>query len=134
MIQKYIDRLLNEWKQHKKIVIACDFDDTISPWRLDDPQTFSRVKSLLKRCKEAGAYIVIWTASETKRYPLIEQFCKDNELEIEGININVLDLVWGNNAKIYANIFIDDRAGLNESLTILESALNAYNLYLNERN
>ena len=28
---RYLNRLINEWKLHGKIIIACDFDDTISP-------------------------------------------------------------------------------------------------------
>jgi hypothetical protein len=44
-------------------------------------------------------------------------------LEIDGINTTPIDLPYGNNKKIYANIFIDDRAGLNESLNILEMAM-----------
>ena len=32
-------------------------------------------------------------------------------------------LPYGNNGKIYANIYLDDRAGLEEALIILEKAL-----------
>jgi hypothetical protein len=44
-------------------------------------------------------------------------------LEIDGINKTPIDLPYGNDKKIYANVFIDDRAGLNEALNILEMAM-----------
>lgn len=44
-------------------------------------------------------------------------------MEIDAINENPIPLPYGKNGKVYANIFIDDRAGLNESLQILEFAM-----------
>lgn len=129
MIKKYIDRLLDEWKQHGKIIIACDFDDTISPWKFHN-EDFSKVFDLLKKCKDTGAYIVIWSACNADRFPHITEYCKTNGLEIDGINTNPLDLPYGKDKKIYANIYLDDRAGLTESLEILETCLYAYRGYL----
>ncbi len=118
----YLDRLEEEWRQYGKIIIACDYDDTISPWKMTNTD-FKRVFEVLKFAKETGAYIVIFTACKEERYPEITQYCLDNGLEIDGINTTPIDLPYGNNKKIYANIFIDDRAGLNESLNILEFAM-----------
>ena len=103
----FLDRLVTEWEQHGKIIIACDYDDTISPW---------------KTAKFTGAYLVIFTACDTQRYDEIKSYCKSKDLEIDSINQTPIDLPYGKNGKVYANIFIDDRAGLNESLNILESA------------
>lgn len=118
----YLNRLISEWEQHGKIIIACDFDDTISPWRMHNSD-FKRVIEILKVAKNTGAYVVIFTACKPERHEEITKYCKDNGLEIDGINKTPIDLPYGNNAKIYANIFIDDRAGLNESLNILEMAM-----------
>ena len=118
----YLDRLETEWEQYGKIMSACDYDDTLSPWKLEgfDP---SRVIEILKAAKQTGAYLVIFTACHENRYPEILDYCKSQGLEIDGINKNPLDLPYGNDRKIYANIFLDDRAGLNEALTILEMAM-----------
>jgi hypothetical protein len=67
--------------------------------------------------------VIIFTACKEERYPEIKKYCLDNGLEIDGINTTPIDLPYGNDKKIYANVFIDDRAGLNESLNILEMAM-----------
>ena len=118
----YLERLEEEWKLHGKIIIACDFDDTISPWKLKgfDPK---RTIEVLKIAKQTGAYIVIFTACNPERYDEIRKYCSDSGLEIDAINETPIDLPYGKTGKIYANIFIDDRAGLNEALNILEMAM-----------
>jgi len=40
--KKHVERLALEWARHGKIIIAVDFDDTISPWKFRDT-----VKSML---------------------------------------------------------------------------------------
>ena len=82
-----------------------------------------RVISILKTARETGAYIVIFTACNTERYDEIRKYCSDNGLEIDSINETPIDLPYGKNGKVYANLFVDDRAGLNESLAILEMAM-----------
>lgn len=118
----YAERLEREWEQHGKIIIACDYDDTISPWKMPgfDPQ---RIMEVLKNAKQTGAYIVIFTSCNEERYQEISEYCKKNGLDIDSINRTPIDLPYGNKTKIYANIFLDDRAGLNESLYILEYAM-----------
>jgi thiol-disulfide isomerase/thioredoxin len=117
----YLERLEAEWKQHGKIIVAVDYDDTISPWKLQgfDPK---RTIEVLKIAKQTGAYLVVFTACKADRYPEILQYCESIGLEIDTINKAPIDLPYGNDSKIYANIFIDDRAGLNEALQILEFA------------
>jgi len=124
-MKKYIDRLFREWKQYGKIIIACDYDDTISPWGLKDNDC-EKVIKILRIAKETGAYLVIFTACTEDRYKEIEAFCDEKGLEIDTINQNPIKLPYGNDKKIYANIFLDDRAGLKESLSILESAMYKY--------
>lgn len=127
------DRLLTEWKQHGKIIIACDFDDTIKNWKLGTFALFRYVLTLLHACKQTGAYIVIFTACDKDRYSEIKDYCAANGLEIDSINENPIELPYGNQNKIYANIFLDDRAGIIESIEILEDTLYKYRGYLQEK-
>lgn len=132
-LKKYITRLFEEWKQHGKIVIAVDFDDTISPWKFNSEEDLryqSEVIKLLHDAHYTGAYIVIFTACNVDRYEEIKQYCAKVGLSIDAINQTPIDIPYGQNGKIYANIFIDDRAGLLESLEILEAALYQYRGYL----
>jgi len=119
----YMERLKREWDKHKKIIIGCDFDDTIRHWNLEN---FDAAKTIevLKAAKAIGAYIVIFTATHSERYLEITKYCQSIGLDIDCINENPIDLPYGNSRKIYANIFIDDRAGLNESLNILSHVIN----------
>jgi hypothetical protein len=118
----YLERLVSEWKQHGKIIIAVDFDDTISPWKMEAVSDFENVIFVLKEAHYTGAYIVIFTACNADRFDDIRAYCKEKHLPVDAINQNPIDLPYGNHKKIYANIFIDDRAGLNESLEILQMA------------
>jgi hypothetical protein len=126
MENKYLKRLLDEWNQYGKIVIAVDYDDTISPWRFKDSEDikkFDRIIKLLKDCRYTGAFISIFTSCNQDRYDEIKSYCYSKGLHIDSINETPISLPYGNNGKIWANIFLDDRAGLDESISILESAL-----------
>lgn len=117
---RYADRLLEEWKQHGKIIIAVDYDDTIRHWRFNSEQECDKVISVIKLAKSVGVYITVFTACHSDRYEEIRKFTESKGLEIDSINSNPIELPYGNQNKVYANIFIDDRAGLNEALEILE--------------
>lgn len=118
----YIRRLLSEWKEHKKIIIAVDYDDTIFPWKFNDQEQCDKVIKELILCRNTGAYITIFTCSNVDRFQEIKDYCASKGLVIDSINENPIKLPYGNVNKIYANIFIDDRAGLNESLEVLTTA------------
>lgn len=122
MKNKYFDRLVAEWIEHGNIIICVDFDDTISPWKIASPEECLSTIQILKKAKRTGAYIVIHTACDTERYSEIREYCAKHGLEINSINENPIDLLYGNDAKPYANIYIDDRAGMNEALLLLEEA------------
>lgn len=127
---KYSQRLLGEWIKHGKIIIASDFDSTISPFRgevpLDNEEDIARCIDLLKACQQTGCYLIIHTACKEDRHQSIKDYCAKVGLKVDTINQNPVPLTYGNNGKPFANIFLDDRAGLNEAMDILESALYQY--------
>ena len=125
---KYHKRLYQEWKQHGKIIIGVDFDDTLYPWKFkspEDAEKFERTIQLLKVAHATGAYIVIFTACDENRYEEIQNYCEKVRLPIDCINKTPFDIPegYGKNGKIYANLFLDDRAGLNEALEMLETVM-----------
>lgn len=132
--EKYVERLFNEWKKHGKIIIAVDYDDSLSPWKLtENKEDLLPVWELIKQAKFTGAYIVIFTACDTSRYPEIQKYCDEMGVSLDTINENPIDLPYGKYKKIYANIFLDDRAGLNEAMSILEEAMYRYRGYLKSK-
>lgn len=133
-ILKYIQRLKSEWQTHGKIIIGVDFDSTISPYpTIDNAEDIARCIKLLKRCKFIGAYLVVFTCCDTGRYEDILGFCKNNGLEIDAINRNPVPLPFGNDAKPYCNIYLDDRSGFVEAMDILQEAANFISGELNTK-
>jgi len=123
-MNKYIERLYNEWKQHGKIIIAVDWDSTIESWpTIDNKEDRKRVIDLLQVAYGTGAYITIFTCSNPDRYLEIQKRCEELKIPISSINSNPIEVPYGKHGKVYANIYLDDRAGLNESLDILEKAM-----------
>ncbi len=126
-MNKYVKRLSREWLEHNKIVIAVDYDSTIFPWHtIDNQEDMSKVIETLKKAYSLGAFIVLNTCSVPERYDEMKEYCSSIGLSIDGINTNPIDLPFGNHGKVYANIYIDDRAGLNEALDILNTTM--YNI------
>ena len=121
----YVDRLYSEWLTHGKIIIGVDFDDTISPWKFTKQENCNEVIELLQLAQATGAYLVIHTACNSDRYAEILTYCQSHGLNINTINENPIDLPYGKSpkSKPMCNIYLDDRAGLNEALAILEMAM-----------
>jgi len=128
-MNKYTQRLFDEWKQHGKIIISIDYDDTIFAWKLDNKKDIVRTIKLAQLAKETGAYIVIFTASDPERHKEIQEYCEDIKLPIDSINCNPVELPYGKNGKIYYNINLCDRSGLTEALNTLEEAMYQYRSY-----
>jgi hypothetical protein len=117
-------RLYNEWTTHGKIILAVDFDDTISVWKHATQEQCDRVIEKLKEAQQVGTYVMIFTACKTDRYDHIREYCKSKELHIDTINeAPVPNLPYGSNVKPYYNHLLDDRAALEAALEILMMAM-----------
>lgn len=123
-LNKYEERFYKEWKQHGKAVIAVDYDSTIFPWHtIDNKEDIKRTIDLLQVAVNTGAYIVINTCSDPGRHLEIQKHCEELKIPIDGINTNPIDLPYGKYGKVYANIYLDDRAGLTQALDMLENVM-----------
>lgn len=120
-----VQRLVAEWVKYERIIIGVDFDDTLMPWGLHGPEhvaRMARTRLLLRDCVSLGARIVIHTASLPERYEEVRATCKAEGIAIESINENLPGLKFGTNTKPYANIYLDDRAGIEQALDTLSAA------------
>ena len=121
----YTERLVKEWRTHGKIVLSVDFDSTLYPYHtIENQKDIDRTIELVQLAHAIGAYIVIFTASEKERYQFIQEYCDSIKIPVSSINENPIDLPYGKNGKIFANIYLDDRGGIIESLNILDEAIN----------
>lgn len=115
-------RLVNEWREHGKIIIAYDFDDTVYDYHKRG-STYPKVVDLLQRCEEFGAYFIVFTSCGEEKYEFIKDYLEKNGIPYNKINEDMPFVSFGGR-KVYYNILLDDRAGLLSAFTTLESSLN----------
>jgi hypothetical protein len=116
----YAERLVREWLTHGKIVLAVDFDDTLKGWSLHNDAMQNRVIAIIKKAREVGIYLSIWSACDESRKKEINDYLLTIGLQMDSFNENPISLPYGNFKKMYYNHLLDDRSGLNEAINILE--------------
>jgi len=126
-------KLFKQWKKRGNIIIAVDFDDTIKPFRFQKEKKCLKIIKLLKKCHQYGAKIIIYTASDPRRFSMMRSYCERHGLIIESINQNISNLPFGNNGKIFYNILLDDRSGLTETYYRLLITFLLYKLYISQK-
>jgi len=119
-----VDKLYREYLKHPKLIVAVDFDSTVYDYE-QTGDTYEDTWAVLKRCQDLGFYLVCYTCSAPERYGFIYDYFYTHGITIHGINCNVLPppANWGPDAKIYYNIFLEDKSGLGQTLEILETLL-----------
>ena len=94
-------------------VIAVDFDGTIVTENYPEVGTLiPAAKQTLKRFKEKGGYIVVWTCREGKTLKDSIEFLNDWNIPYDAVNENLPHRIkqYGNDPrKIGADLYIDDR-------------------------
>src|ERR1700749_764761 len=102
-LDKYTQRLIDEWIQHGNLIIASDYDDTLKPWRTATQEECDGVIELLKECALVGAHIIIFTCRNVNNNPEakaeITDYCDSKGLTISAINENPIPLPYGNSGK-----------------------------------
>jgi hypothetical protein len=121
-----LNRLIKEWKEHGELIIAYDFDNTVYDYHKEG-HNYHEVIQLLRECKEYGAYLIVFTAAEDERHDFVKNFLGINDIPWDAINKNKPGLPF-KGRKIYYNVLLDDRAGLESAVWALKMAL----MYLKE--
>lgn len=103
-------RLLEEYREHgNNFIIAFDFDDTVFDTHHHDWK-YNKILDLLEKWNN-HAYLICWTASREDRYPEIRAHLMYYDVYPDAINANA-PWIEERGRKIYANAYLDDRAGL----------------------
>ena len=97
-------RLYDEFNKYGHIIVAFDYDDTVSPNLLREVSTIPE------------AELVIFTTRSPSEFDKVKNDITNLGIRFDAINRNVPRLVDtfgdGSQSKIFYSIFLDDRAGL----------------------
>ena len=115
------ERLLKEYKAYNTLVVAFDFDNTVYDYHQVGME-FTEMIQLLQELKTIGCYLIIFTANEDETF--VKNYCDEKKIPFDAINENP-PFYQSNARKIYYNILLDDRAGLQEAFEHLKKLLKA---------
>lgn len=96
--------------------IAIDFDNTLATWDPERPNEIGpaimRNLSLALRLQQAGHKLILWTCREGKSLEQAAKWCAQHGLIFDAVNANIHDpgYGWPDSRKVYADLYIDDRA------------------------
>ena len=114
-----VNRLLDEYIKFGSLVIAFDFDDTVYDFH-NKGRTYKNIIEILKKLKNINCYLICWTGNEDLAF--VEKYLKENEIPFDTINENP-SFYKSASKKIYANAYLDDRAGLLQTYNDLKKVL-----------
>lgn len=118
--RNFYNRLKEEYYKYGKLIIAFDFDDTVYDFHKKG-RSYQKIIKLLQDWNNYACFI-LYTASNENRFNDMIQYLKNNGIKIDAINTNISDKV-PQGGKIYYNVFIDDRAGMNTAYWSLKKLL-----------
>ncbi len=104
------------------MIIAVDFDGTLCEHKFPEiGKPFLGVINYIKKRKEKGDLIVLWTCREGELLDKAVEWCKEQGIELDAVNedvryVQVSDFGKNKSAKIYADVYIDDRNFKTEDL------------------
>lgn len=116
-----LERLKNEYKKYGNLIIAYDFDNTIYDYH-NEGHEYNDIIEILKKCKKLGFYLIIFTCCEENKYDFIINYCNKNDIPFDPINENA-PFTKFSGRKIYYNLLLDDRAGLESSYNCLNNLI-----------
>lgn len=109
------ERLRAEYKKYGSLIVATDFDDTLYDFHKEG-HSYELVRQLVRDLYDINCEIVIWTGNQDIDF--VKTFLAENDIPYHLINEDTEASVKFSGGvhklprKLYANVYIDDRAGL----------------------
>jgi len=95
-------------------IIAVDFDGCLVTDRYPDiGEPIPAALRRLYKAQDAGVRIILWTCRRDERLAAAVKWCEDKGVKLAAVNENlpeVIEAFGGDTRKIYADVYIDDRA------------------------
>lgn len=121
----YTLKLVDAWKEHGKIIICVDFDNTLLPYYDFEEDLCKTVIDTLHEAIALGARLILYTCRDGQDLNDAIEYCNSKGLNFEQINNHIITLP-SQSTKPYCNIMLDDKAGLVSALYILQAAIRRY--------
>jgi len=101
-------RLYEEYVKYRTLVVAFDFDNTVYDFHKKG-ERYEDVIGLLRDLRKIGCTLTCWTGNTDIAF--VTQFLVANDIPFDRINENP-EFYKSDATKVYANAYLDDRAGL----------------------
>lgn len=113
-------RLVEQYQKNDKLIIAYDFDDTVSPYY---SKSCFRAASAIRAAKDhLNAYLIVYTCNAD--HEKIKKYLNDNNIPWDAINENAPFIHFcDEKSKLYYNLLLDDKAGLHQAIEDLETLI-----------
>ena len=108
-----VQKLFEQYKRHKNILIAVDYDDTLHDYHKKG-YAFPKVVEILRECSELGLTIILYTGNEDIEGALA--YLKEQGIRVDHVNCSPIE---SHKKKPYFNILLDNNAGLGQAYEIL---------------
>lgn len=104
-------------------IVAVDFDGTLVADRYPDiGEPNIQLINTIKQMRAQGIKVILWTCRNYDKLQEALDFCKTHGLGFDEVNKNIPEVLYLTNGKdtrkVYADIYIDDRA-INEHASLL---------------
>ena len=120
--EQNIKRLLEEWEEHGKLIVAYDFDATVNGTYEIDCMCDQMIE-LIRACKEMGCTLIVFTARPDAEHETVKDYLRKHDIPFDYFNENDPELGFAESRKIFYNIFFDDRCGLASAYQIMVKVL-----------
>jgi hypothetical protein len=116
-----LNQLIDVYEKHGKIIIGVDFDDTVFPFN-KSVANINRCNEVVEIVRDLKPYSIIclWSVADAKSLVYKEHIMDLYGIKPDYVNDSPLNN-WGDSKKVYFNIQLDDKAGLNETLQVLKN-------------
>ena len=119
-----LQKISKAYSTHNSLIIGVDFDDTIFPYNKtqENIDRCDRVVLLLQSLKKSmGTDLILCLYSVADEQALVykEHIMECYGLKPHFINEGPMDKKW-NSKKPFFNILLDDKAGLNDTIEVLQ--------------
>lgn len=118
-IENSTNRLTEEYNKYGSLTIAFDFDDTVYDFH-QKGRIYEKVITLLRELKKLNCYLICWTGQQNLKF--VKNYLLLNNIPFDTINENP-PYYLSSSRKIYANAYLDDRAGLNQVYNELKQVI-----------